>query len=220
MALLVVAIAVSGYVVATFCYQFKYHVARESGHRLYLSSLALGFACFVAALLPADVVLRCFPSWNDGVVRSVLTLAIALLWTFGYNRFKTNARENALWDAWQRDDLEHICGRASTEFKPIAVTLETNKVYVGFIGETIEPSVHGGYLSILPLYSGYRDKDTLEFRLIHRYDSLFESMLAAEVVDKSTWSDYLIVIPRERIVTLHIFNDHVYQHVSGSAEAS
>lgn len=149
-----------------------------------------------------------------------MTVAISHLYTLGYNTLKPQAREASLWEAWQEDDLERVCGRASTEFKPVGITLQSDKVYVGLIGDTLEPSSVNAYLSILPLYSGYRSKDERQFKLIHRYDHLIDGFLNTAETDKSRWLDYLIVIPRDQIVTLHIFNDHLYNQISTSPPPS
>lgn len=246
-AVLVVAIATSGYILASRCVLNRYQIARQNGHRLYLSSMTFG----VYALLPALAVTELaslFFNINKTYVSAALTLGIALTFTEIYNRnpsfssilrllkasysqpiAKTFAeleavfsedtarRSKALWSAWQKNDLELICAYALSEFKPIAITLDTQKVYVGMVSDTIEPSDTESYLSILPLYSGYREKETHLFKLNHKYTSLINGLIRqdADVINSSL--DYVIAIPLEKIVTLHIFNDNLYQEVSGQS---
>lgn len=130
-------------------------------------------------------------------------------------------RTFALWEAWQENDIELICAYAVVEFKPIAVTLDSKKVYVGIVSDTIEPSDQDSYLSILPLYSGFRDEKQA-FKLTHRYTSLIEILLGEgkeEQLEEGRL-DYAIAIPLERIVTIHIFNEDLYQEVSGHSTDS
>lgn len=212
-ALLIAAMAASGYVLATHCYALKYRVARQSGQRLYLSTLLLGFFCLTAAT--ALIAMFGSLATSDSLALALLTVVIGVVYTFGYNVLIRNAQERALWAAWQEDDLEKLCGRAATENKPIAVTLDSRKVYVGFIGDTLEPKPQEqSYLSIFPLFSGYRDSETLALHLIHRYDELLNIEENSAVPNrKEQWLDFLMVIPRSEIITIHIFNDHIYQKI-------
>jgi len=126
-----------------------------------------------------------------------------------------SARVKALWRAWEKDDIELVCATALSEFKPVAVTVESGKVYVGLVADTIEPSSDKSYLSILPFYSGYRDKETHSLRLNHKYESLINGLLNEDPDIIASGLDYVIVVPKERIITIHIFNDQLYNEVSG-----
>tara|TARA_R110000751_G_scaffold75598_3_gene152289 strand:+ start:602 stop:1264 length:663 start_codon:yes stop_codon:yes gene_type:complete len=211
---------VSGYVLATQCYFFKFRVARQSGQRLYLTALLLGFFSAFAA----TALMELFGSLasSEGLPLALLTFTLSVLATYGYNLFVPDAKEKALWAAWQEDDLEKLCGRAITQNKPIAITLNSRKVYVGLIGDTLEPKPkESAYLSLFPLFSGYRDPDTLSFHLIHRYDELLNTEGNHETgTQKEKWLDFLIVIPRSEIVSIHIFNDHLYQHIKQNTQAA
>lgn len=253
-AILAVAIATSGYVLASKCLLNRYRVARQSGHRLYLSSLKYGVYAFFPALLLTWLLSLVAPSINAPNTSAALTLFVAIAFTEWYNRNPSREqwlkflqllpdllnqplsksyqrlleiypidemrKSLALWEAWQENDIELICAYAASEFKPVAVTLETKKVYVGMVSDTIEPSDQDSYLSILPLYSGYRD-DTQTFKLNYRYTTLIKGLLGEgddEIIDNAL--DYAVAIPLDRIVTIHAFNEDLYQEVSGHSTAS
>lgn len=124
-------------------------------------------------------------------------------------------RSKALNDAWQQNDMELIVAYAAREAKPIAITLETRKVYVGVVSDTIEPSDYDSYLSILPMYSGFRDESELGFKLNHRYERVINDFLEDTEGFVESSLDYVIAIPLSRIVTLHVFNYSMYSEVSG-----
>jgi hypothetical protein len=120
------------------------------------------------------------------------------------------AKEKVLEKVWQRNDIDALCSEAASGLKPISITLDNRKVYIGLIYDSLEPG-RDANLTILPLYSGYRDKDTLEMNMTRKYtsvDDLFEELLTAdgdvrdEIANKL--AEYRVVIPRSRIITINL----------------
>lgn len=249
-ALLAVATAAAGYILASECLKHRYKLSRQSGHRLYLSTLKLGVYALFAALLVTWLATKIGINASQSVMGAFLTVAFAKIYSEIYNRkprlsciwaILCNAKHagatktlkrlkaefeedeltrfNAIWTAWQEDDVELICAYAAEEMKPIAITLDTNKVYVGMVADTLEPSDSKSYLSILPIYSGYRDKEKLSFKLDRKYDTLLQGLLNEDEDVLNAKLDYVIAIPIDRIVTLHVFNEDLYQEVSGASTA-
>lgn len=246
-AALVIAIAASGYILASKCLLYKYHIARQNGHRLYLSCLTYGTYALAPALLFTLILSLIIPRVEHNLyISAILTFVIAFLFTAIYNcrpslreikkiiskahetpihktfenlkkQFEIDEDRNthALWEAWREHDIEFICAHALSQFKPVAITLETRKVYVGMVADTIEPSENDSYLSILPLYSGYRDREEHQLRLNHRYKTLIDGLIDDDESIINASADYVIAIPIGRIVTIHIFNPDLYQEVSG-----
>ena len=108
----------------------------------------------------------------------------------------------------KRDDFDSICYRALINFHPIAISLESRKVYVGFVTDTLEPG-EDSYITILPTFSGYRDPDTLEFNLDYSYDAVIGQLGEPD----SQLIHYYMAFPRAKIWSLHLFNDHLYTSV-------
>ncbi|EXJ12508.1 MULTISPECIES: hypothetical protein [Nitrincola] len=250
-AILVVATASAGYIISSKCVKYRYKIARQSGHRLYLSSLTLGTYSLFFAILTTWLFLPKSYSDNAHFITAIVTVFSALTYTELYNRnpnyksiftilksFNNNGLKNtisklskeikedkednirgiqALWRAWQDNDFELICAHALFNLKPVAVTLDSNKVYVGMVADSIEPSDGESYLSLLPLYSGHRDKDSQSFKLDRKYTSIIDGLLKQDPSILNSKLDYIIAIPTERIVTMHIFNEDLYQEVSGSS---
>lgn len=67
--------------------------------------------------------------------------------------------------------------RAVISTKLIQITLKNRKIYIGLPLASADPSLMvGGWFKIIPLVSGFRDKDTLSFIETTNYVALFETM--------------------------------------------
>jgi hypothetical protein len=89
---------------------------------------------------------------------------------------------------------------------PILVTLSTNKVYVGWVTRSPNLRPEDDYLSILPLASGFRHKETLAVTLnvfypVHEY---------ADRGGNLSPNDFTFVIPYSAIVKANFFDVNVY----------
>jgi hypothetical protein len=65
--------------------------------------------------------------------------------------------------------------RAATESRMVSVTLESKKVYIGYITRTPNLSPEQQFVGLLPLLSGYRDKDTLRLEITTNYAKVISS---------------------------------------------
>lgn len=219
-------IVAGGYYFSTQCYLLKYRVLRESGHRLYLSAATCGSALFLIVFLVYKihqyVWFDCleFPLVyrieNERDIFSLSTFLLGILLVLIINKHD-DIKEKSLIRVWSKNDIDSICSEAITEFKPISITLENNKVYIGLVYDSLEPEKEG-YLTILPLYSGYRAKETLELKLDKKYTSVYELIDSLERQRSSEndaelekLKDFRIVIPRERIITLNISANLLYK---------
>jgi len=146
-------------------------------------------------------------------VLAALCATVLVNLTFG-------AKEKVLEKVWQRNDIDALCSEAASELKPISITLDNRKVYIGLIYDSLEPG-RDANLTILPLYSGYRDKDTLEMSVTRKYtsvDALFEELITGdgeardEIADKL--AEYRIVIPRARIITINLSVHSIHKTVT------
>jgi hypothetical protein len=74
------------------------------------------------------------------------------------------------------DGLTRLLHEAADAGKLISVTMESRKWYVGYVAEAVKLEPKESYFRILPVISGYRDKDTLKLnRLVYYTTSLFIS---------------------------------------------
>ncbi|MCW8126263.1 hypothetical protein [Microbulbifer halophilus] len=202
-------------------------MSRESGHRLYLTSLTVG----LLFLPPAWLILQVsewacsFAFVNNYCIKiseleyiiilSLWTLVFGYLTAYAYNKFKKHAKAEHIIREWRKNDFDSIYLRAQLDFKPLAISLDTGKVYVGMPVLSREPGSQDSHISILPIYSGYRTDKDLKFVLATRYESV-AGLVSRGAQFSDDAKDFYMALPRERIVSIHIFNNHLYKQVDAS----
>ncbi|MCY4507337.1 MAG: hypothetical protein OXG35_10295 [Acidobacteria bacterium] len=91
--------------------------------------------------------------------------------------------------------------------KLIEVSLKSGKVYIGYALD-VEPPVRGECdVAIIPLWSGYRNKDTCELTITTNYAPLIQRRLNAP----STLGDYRVVIPKSELASARFFDMSLYK---------
>ena len=195
----ILLLAASGYIFCNWCHLIKFDVLRDTGQRLYLTAAVCGVSIYLVTyilyslqkalwvdLLHWPVVWHFQTPLESWLAQ--LALGFSLAATFVINRFP-GIKERSLEKAWHRNDMDALCSEAIAGTKPVTVTLDTRKVYVGLVFDSLEPGKEAN-LTLLPLYSGYRNKDTLELHISRKYssvDDLLGKMAAGEGVRCRNW---------------------------------
>jgi len=117
--------------------------------------------------------------------------------------------------AIKENDFELLVYRAAQTESPIMFTLNTGKVYVGKVVRGPNPAEQRHAVRIAPLLSGYRSKETHEFKITTDY---YEAMseLAKPSAERSDYfqnlelEDFEIVFPSDQICSAHFFDMGVY----------
>ncbi|EMH7332141.1 TPA: hypothetical protein ACXJEO_000008 [Serratia marcescens] len=107
--------------------------------------------------------------------------------------------------------------------KSILVTLSSRKIYVGIVNGIQEPTeseAPNSYISIFPLMSGYREKDTLSINFTNSYPSEVSVSSAATSDSKKVHkvANMDILIKSDEISHLSWFDFAVFDEVNGSFE--
>ncbi|WP_274056323.1 hypothetical protein [Vibrio parahaemolyticus] len=108
----------------------------------------------------------------------------------------------------RNDHLDTFILEASATQQPILVTLSSRKCYVGIcFGEAGFDDGGSDHLSILPLLSGYRDKDTLSLEIKTNYHVHFEdNNIYSGKHDSLTVNHFRVIIPKSEIETYSFFD--------------
>jgi hypothetical protein len=96
-----------------------------------------------------------------------------------------------------------LLDQAANEMRLISLTLDSRKWYVGWVAETPNLDPREQYFKLLPLISGYRDKDTLETRRTVYY----EAVLKDTTLDPN---EFVLTLPLKDVKIAAFFNDEVY----------
>ncbi len=115
------------------------------------------------------------------------------------------------------DSLSKLLLESMMSWNAVQLTLSSRKVYVGIsVGQLVRDdfSKHD-YIELIPLISGYRDKDTLDLTLTCNYEEFYESW--GQIAD-DTWSERLtsfrVVIPLSEIKSAAFFDPSAHAVLS------
>ncbi|MFS1526382.1 hypothetical protein ACL7TT_20235 [Microbulbifer sp. 2304DJ12-6] len=224
----VVSAAVAGYIFVTTCYKFKYKVARESGYKLYLTSLSYGIVflglawgfSYLTYWLPVHLGFNPIFTIDDAdevITISILAILISLASSLLHNKLTKFSRIKSLCRVWKRNDFDWLCFRAIGDFKPIAVSHECGKVYVGYVIDTLSPDQENSHLTLLPIFSGYRAPETLQFIIAIQHQEVINLIRTSTNENGNNLEkleDHYMAFPRNKINSLHIFNLQIYLSAS------
>ena len=252
-ALLLVALC-SGYWFNTIWLRTRYYSAREAGHRLYFRAtfhaIWLVFLTSVALLLTSPYwasTPHTMPLWppaalfetyivlmegRASMMSVLLSFPLAGILGFILNLYYClpNTRARLLRKVVAKRDLERLVLRATETRHLLQITLDTGKVYVGWVFAMPDPAKDREYLRIMPLMSGHRTSDTHDVLFTIKYTDVVRPLAKSETSDAGLDSfevnpsfsddlvplDFEIVLPAARIVSAHIHDTGVYQRLSGA----
>ena len=95
---------------------------------------------------------------------------------------------------------------------PMELSLRNRKVYVGWAVDSGVGSSPDADVALVPMYSGYRDEDTLDLRLTIDYQAVLEGHL--EDNDALMPEDFRVVIPMSEVISVRLFDEEVYDDFS------
>lgn len=97
----------------------------------------------------------------------------------------------------------------SDEKKLLMLTTKSNKVYVAYVNKISEP-IGDNYVTLIPNFSGYRNKDTQEFIVTTKYFDVIDHYVDLGQADRI--DDVLgVTIAVEDIVMISKFDNEVFQ---------
>ncbi|WP_146150836.1 hypothetical protein [Photobacterium indicum] len=113
------------------------------------------------------------------------------------------------------DLMEKVFFDAMTRKMLVLVSLSSRKVYVGMAASTrIE---HGDFenVEIIPIMSGYRDKDTLVFKEVHSYINHYKDNDIGPKSKPLSIYDFRNVIPTSQIESVSLFDPATFDKFQG-----
>lgn len=231
--LFIVMGASSGYLFCNHCLLTRYGLARDEGQRFYIKVISWGCP-FLFICIFTNFILFSIPSWLNidplllvsedySVLYTALSAPfLAYIAARAINYFLSDHRESDLFiQAMTMDDFDAVLLQSMTFGDPVAISMESRKIYVGYVYTTLEPGEKNSHLTILPLLSGYRDRETLEFKILARYELVISALRQVDssgsddVIKEleSKLSRYTLSVPRTKIVGLHLFNQDLHEDV-------
>ena len=97
---------------------------------------------------------------------------------------------------------------ALTLNRPVEITLTSRKIYIGFpLRRTFQARDHAGDLVLVPLSSGYRDKDTLALKRTINY----APVISRQLEKGKRLTDFRIAVPMAEIQSARLFDRATYR---------
>lgn len=146
--------------------------------------------------------------------------AILLSYIAGYTSklfffIKPNMKDKALAKAIACDHLDTFWIKATAEIRPILITLKSKKCYVGLPLSDASAIEDGGeYLSILPLLSGYRNKDDLSLHITANYYAHYKENDIDDTHDESNnvcLEHFQTITPKSEIESVSFFDIETFK---------
>ena len=106
---------------------------------------------------------------------SIILIVYFRIWQLfqpdSFKNYTMGRKEDAITTMGERDALEDLLNYSIDNFEPIMVSLKNRKVYIGFVERLHKVFSMGErkHIDLFLLASGYRDSETLSFRLEHDY---------------------------------------------------
>lgn len=204
--------ALSGYWFLTHCHRTNHQIARGTGYHVLFQSSVVGGVIFSVAHLIILIIHRCIPQFNE-IWKSWIpypfadTVALGILASFILPficNFIWTAHESDKKAAVDSGNLIELLLRESIEQgKFIEITLQNRKSYIGSAIDSGAINYQETDISLIPVASGYRDKDTQELRITTNYAPIIRKSYA-------TYKNFRVVIPMSEIVSARLFDPKTY----------
>lgn len=267
LALLLIPILVSGYimVIANPYHYFRLH--RHDGQLLYLKVATYGTFCLIASTIIAGLIKWKFPDFHPVKVLvtqfkvtgnedsdriyiwltllSFTSIVFALFYVFitwiknTYKGCRYKRKHGALYTKVRQAKNARILKQTlssgtmdallfdALESEPkrsVLINLSSKKVYVGLVNGLSDPNEKEGpnkFISIFPIMSGYRNKDTLLVEFTNIYPSTKTVRSAPTVRTKKTVTNKLdIILSTDEITHISWFDFELFETINDSINGS
>jgi hypothetical protein len=205
-----------GFLFLHLSHVFRFRTQRYDGYRILFASAVAGLVLLILGRA-AVLLFSAVPVVNGLAGRAwfafspfphsdscAWSLALAPLLAAATNRLigLEEAKDMQIAQRRQADALTRLLHTAARDARLLSLTLDSRKWYVGYVAEAPNLNPEEKYFRLLPLLSGYRDKDTLETYRTVFYEDLLETEEA---------ENFVITLPLADVKTANFFDPDVYE---------
>ena len=202
-----------------FCYRFRFRSQRLQGYRLLFESAVVGVGLSVLARLIilgvvqtswgknlAALCVRILPFPFAGTAIAALLLGLTIPFLINLRINRERAKQIAVEEF--NDSMLRLLYEAARRKKLVLITLDSRKVYVGFVLNAPNLDRESVHVGLLPILSGYRSSTTLKIHFSGHYVRVYDS----QNIDPN---DFLIALPLVRVTSAQWFDPGGYAEFSG-----
>ena len=197
---------------------------RASGYHLVMQSAVVGAFLFAAARVIVLGVNYALPEaagwWRSALPidfsgTSALAFALGLLLPLVLNPFVDRSAAQRRASEGEGNLVELVIKDALERDMPMEVSLRTGKSYVGTAMRSGFPSSDQADVAVVPMLSGYRDKDTAELCFTRTYAQEIDDILEGpENLRHLAFRDFRVVIPMQEVVSVCLFDLAAYARLN------
>ncbi len=238
----IVFMFISGYLFVSRSDYQRYITSREYGHRYYFRCCTIGFiSCITGLTIEFILDTLNIPSYflqllNTSIEQSYihtshltfkeylalkfffgLSLGMPLSWIGAKIRNRCSSPDISLSEALNRKNisLEKFIYQKIKTLETVLITLSSRKIYVGILHNMSLGDREIEYLVILPVLSGYRDKDKLTVSFTTNYYFHYAQNLDdnGEPINGNgaSLNDFVEIIPVTQVTHIGSFNLKTYK---------
>ena len=210
--------ALGGYWLLTHLNFTRYRAVRDSGYHILFRSAFAGLVLFVAAEALLILLRWCFPcfqsKWEsvspvDYSDTAVLSVILGFFLPLAGNLIYNSRRAAQKLAREVGDLIELLIAESIEDQKLVEISLRSGKSYIGLAIESGIGQYGETDVSLIPVASGYRDRDTQELRITTNYAPVIQQALRQS--STIAVEDFQIVIPISEIVSARVFLPEVYR---------
>ena len=174
-----------------------------------LIGLSIGFSKLIEYLEPAWFysLKKSVPLQLPYTGTAVASLLLGILLSHLSNLFISNTRALSWSIRLIGNELEQLINGAFVEATLVSFTMKNGKVYVGWPVSLPRPS-RGSYLSVLPLFSGYRN-DEQDVTFTTEYWDIYHQR--REAGEDDMYQGFLLVLSTDEVVSASLFDLDIYE---------
>ena len=195
----------------------KYIHQRIDRQRLIFNSVLAGIVLIGLSVAIAKTIEYVDPPWLHAIKESVplqlpytgtaaLSLLLGVLLAHLSNLFINDTRALSWSIKLIGNELEQLINGAFLKASLVSFTMKNGKVYVGWPVSLPRPS-RGSYLSVLPLFSGYRN-DEHDVIFTTEYWDIYHQR--REEGEDDMYRGFLLVLSTEEVVSASLFDLDIY----------
>lgn len=194
---------VGGYFLLTWCYRTRYHLLRQTGYHVFFQSSVAGVGLVIAAyviFISLNPFIEMVENLKTSVIPNdprivapvaIISVLLGLISPFGFNLLLREEEEAIRTARNYGNFIEVLIVESIHGGMEVELSLKNRKWYVGFPIKNEAIGSGGSDIELIPIASGYRDKDTLDLELTTEYSI--------------NGFGTKVIIPRSEIVTARSF---------------
>jgi hypothetical protein len=208
-----------------FNYTKYYHQRIERQRLIFNSSIVAIFLSvfgFIIDYIFPDInkLLDClvpfdYSGFNQSLLIFLISPVMAILLNLIPRRFLLQLAINRHGDQIENIFWESLIQKNDND-KLLMITTNFNKTYVGYV-KTIQKPIGDSFVTLLPYFSGYRNKDTQELEITTDYFSIIKKMIEDKKLDEID-KKLGVTLHKSDVTLVSKFDQRVFDRFNNSDE--